>query len=180
MNDENQEFLDENSNEYINEESNNNGSNDQTVADTPDPNQELAELKDRNLRLFAEFENFRKRTIKEKLELSKYANESLLLDMLPVLDDFDRALKQIESSEDKNMLQGVELIHSKLVKTLENKGLKKLEIQPGDDFDLEQQEAITQIETPEEHLKGKIVDVVETGYSLNDKVIRFAKVVVGK
>lgn len=141
---------------------------------------ELAELKDRNLRLFAEFENFRKRTSKERLELYKTANEGLLVDLLPVLDDFERGMNEINKSEDVNLVKGVQLIQEKLVNTLKNKGLDAMEINAGDDFDVEKHEAITQIPAPSDALKGKIVDVVETGYSLNDKVIRYAKVVVGK
>ena len=180
MSQENQEFLDENIENTDNQsketlqEGNVTSEQEKTIAD------ELAEMKDRNLRLFAEFENFRKRTAKEKLELSKYANESLLLDLLPVLDDFERAKVQMENSGDENLINGIELIQNKFTNTLSNKGLKALEVNAGDDFDLEKHEAITQIAAPSEDLVGKVIDVVETGYTLNDKVIRFAKVVVGK
>ena len=180
MSQENQEFLDENIENTDNQskdtlqEGNVTSEQEKTIAD------ELAEMKDRNLRLFAEFENFRKRTAKEKLELSKYANESLLLDLLPVLDDFERAKVQMENSGDENLIKGIELIQNKFTNTLSNKGLKALEVNAGDDFDLEKHEAITQIAAPSEDLVGKVIDVVETGYTLNDKVIRFAKVVVGK
>lgn len=173
MNDENQEFLNEDP-ENIQEESQ---VNEQQEISSED---EIKELKDRNLRLFAEFENFRKRTTKERLEMSKYANENLLQDMLPVLDDFERARKQIESSSDENLIKGIDLIQHKLINTLSTKGLKAMEVNPGDEFDVEKHEAITQLPAPSEDLSGKIIDIIETGYTLNDKVIRFAKVVVGK
>lgn len=138
--------------------------------------QELGEAKDKYLRLYSEFENFRRRTSKEKLELINTANRDLMSDILPVLDDFERALKSTDDTI--AFLEGVRLIHSKLNKSLTNKGLKKMEIEKGDDFDEELHEAITQLPA-EKKLEGKIVDVVEPGYVLGDKVIRFAKVVVG-
>ena len=180
MNEDNQELFNENTDENGNVSNTENLKEEELVSEEKMIADELAELKDRNLRLFAEFENFRKRTAKERLELSKYANESLLMDMLPVLDDFERARKQIENSEDTNMLKGVDLIQTKLINTLNAKGLSKMGVEIGDVFDVEKHEAITQIEAPTEDLKGKIVDIIETGYTLNDKVIRFAKVVVGK
>ncbi|MXV38330.1 nucleotide exchange factor GrpE [Flavobacteriaceae bacterium Ap0902] len=142
---------------------------------------EYADLKDRNLRLFAEFENFKKRSNKEKLDLYKSANESLLVDLLPVLDDFDRGINLLKTEEgESEELRGMELIQHKFLTILEGKGLKAIETEAGDDFDIELHEAITQIPAPSEDLRGKIVDIVETGYMLNDKVIRFTKVVVGK
>lgn len=142
--------------------------------------EELAVEKDKRLRLFAEFENFKKRTTKERLELYKTANESLLLDLLPVLDDFERAMEQIKSSEDENHSKGVELIQNKLINTLKSKGLEAIETNKGDDFDVDFHEAVTQIPASSDDLKGKIIDKIETGYTLNGKVIRFTKVVVGK
>lgn len=142
--------------------------------------EELAVEKDKRLRLFAEFENFKKRTSKERLELYKTANESLLLDLLPVLDDFERAMEQIKSSEDENHSKGVELIQNKLINTLKSKGLEAIETNKGDDFDVDFHEAVTQIPATSEDLKGKVIDKIETGYTLNGKVIRFTKVVVGK
>lgn len=141
--------------------------------------QDLAKEKDKFLRLFAEFENYKKRTSKERLELFKTANQEVLLAMLPVLDDFDRATVEINKSEDENLKKGVELIHEKLKSTLVSKGLEQVEIQAGDAFNADVAEAITQIPAPSDKLKGKIVDVIEKGYKLGDKIIRFPKVVVG-
>lgn len=142
--------------------------------------QELAEQKDKYLRMYSEFENFRRRTAKEKLDMIKTANESMATALLPVLDDFERALKSLENGDNENKGQeGILLIYSKLKKVLEQKGVTVMDINPGDDFDAEFQEAITQIPAPDEKLKGKVVDVVEKGYTLGEKVIRFAKVVIG-
>lgn len=141
--------------------------------------EELAKEKDKFLRLFAEFENFKKRTAKERIELFKTAGQEVLQAMLPVLDDFDRAMTQISKSEDESLVKGVELIHEKLKSTLVSKGLEQVELKQGDDFDADFAEAITQIPAPTEALKGKIVDVVEKGYKLGDKIIRFPKVVIG-
>ncbi|KAF2342321.1 nucleotide exchange factor GrpE [Flavobacterium tistrianum] len=140
---------------------------------------DLAHEKDKFLRLFAEFENYKKRTSKERLELFKTANQEVLLAMLPVLDDFDRATVEINKSEDENLKKGVELIHEKLKSTLVSKGLEQVEIQVGDAFNADIAEAITQIPAPSDKLKGKIVDVIEKGYKLGDKIIRYPKVVVG-
>lgn len=141
--------------------------------------EELANEKDKFLRLFAEFENYKKRTSRERLELFKTANQEVLQALLPVLDDFDRAMVQISKSEDELLLKGVELIHHKLRDTLKAKGLEQVELNAGDAFDADYAEAITQIPAPTEDLKGKIVDVVEKGYKLGDKIIRFPKVVIG-
>lgn len=141
--------------------------------------QDLAKEKDKFLRLFAEFENYKKRTSKERIDLFKTANQEVLLAMLPVLDDFDRAAVEINKSEDENLKKGVELIHEKLKSTLVSKGLEQVEIQAGDAFNADIAEAITQIPAPSDKLKGKIVDVIEKGYKLGDKIIRFPKVVVG-
>lgn len=141
--------------------------------------EQLAKEKDQYLRLFAEFDNFKKRTSRERMDIFKTASKEVITSLLPVLDDFGRAINQIEKSGDDNLLQGVELINNKLVETLRAKGLKEMEVKPGDDFNTDLHEAITQIPAPTEDLKGKIVDVVETGYLLNDVVVRYAKVVVG-
>ncbi|WP_257468260.1 MULTISPECIES: nucleotide exchange factor GrpE [Empedobacter] len=141
--------------------------------------EQLTKEKDQYLRLFAEFDNFKKRTSRERMDIFKTANKEVITSLLPVLDDFGRAINQIEKSGDDNLLQGVELINNKLVETLRAKGLKEMEVKPGDDFNTDLHEAITQIPAPTEDLKGKIVDVVETGYLLNDVVVRYAKVVVG-
>ncbi|WP_025742575.1 nucleotide exchange factor GrpE [Aquimarina pacifica] len=142
--------------------------------------EELGKEKDKFLRLFAEFENYKKRTSKERLELFKTASQDVIQSMLPVLDDFDRAAKEIEKSEDKDLIKGVELIHNKLKETLKGKGLAEVVVSAGDVFNADNHEAITQIPAPSEDLKGKIVDVIEKGYTLGDKVIRFPKVVTGQ
>ncbi len=139
----------------------------------------LSSEKDRYIRLFAEFENYKKRTAKEKMEFFQFANQDLMGSMLGVLDDFERALKELAKSDQKDELQGVELIYQKLKSKLMEKGLKTIEVKQGDVFNVDFHEAITQIPAPSEELKGKIVDVIETGYTLYDKVIRFAKVVTG-
>ena len=136
--------------------------------------------KDRYLRLFAEFENYKKRTGRERIELFKTASQDVMVSLLPVLDDFDRALKEIEKSEDKNLLVGVELISNKLREVLRVKGLESIGTKKGDVFDAEIHEAVTQIPAPEENLKGKVVDVLEKGYTLGEKIIRFPKVVIGQ
>ena len=135
--------------------------------------------KNQFLRLFAEFENYKKRTSKERLELFKTASQELVSALLPVLDDFERALAEIKKSERNDQLQGIELIYNKLFDTLQNQGLTKLEVNEGDGFDAELHEAITQIPAPKEKLKGKVIDVVGTGYKLGEKIIRYPKVVVG-
>ncbi len=142
--------------------------------------EELQKEKDKFLRLFAEFENYKKRTSKERLELFKTASQDVIQSMLPVIDDFDRGLKEIEKSEDKGLIKGVELIYNKLKETLKSKGLSEVEVAAGDAFNADDHEAITQIPAPNEDLKGKIVDVIEKGYKLGDKVIRFPKVVTGQ
>lgn len=142
--------------------------------------EDLSKEKDKFLRLFAEFENFKKRTAKERIDLYKTANQDVLQSMLPVLDDFDRALVEIAKSEDELLLKGVELIHEKLKNTLVSKGLEVVEVRAGDNFNADFAEAITVIPAPSDKLKGKIVDVIEKGYKLGDKIIRFPKVVLGQ
>lgn len=141
--------------------------------------EQLQKEKEQYLRLFAEFDNYKKRTHKERLDIFKTANSEVIIALLPVLDDFERAIKEIKKQEENEHLTGVQLIQNKLSDTLRNKGLKPIEISVGDDFNVDIMEAITQIPAPSEELKGKVVDVIETGYFLNDKVIRYAKVVVG-
>ena len=141
--------------------------------------QDLANEKDKHLRLFAEFENYKRRTSKERIDLFKTANQEVLLAILPVLDDFDRAIIEIKKSEEVVLLKGVELIHDKLKSTLFSKGLEEVTVKAGDLFDADFAEAITQIPAPSPNLKGKIVDVLEKGYKLGDKIIRFPKVVIG-
>lgn len=142
--------------------------------------EEFQREKDRYLRLFAEFENFKKRTARERVDMFKTAGADVIGSLLPVLDDFERALKEIEKSEDDSLHKGVELIHNKLRETLKSKGLYLMDVKPGDAFDADSHEAITQIPAPEDKLKGKIIDVVEKGYTLGDKIIRYPKVVIGQ
>ncbi|KXH81503.1 nucleotide exchange factor GrpE [Chryseobacterium kwangjuense] len=172
----------------INEESINNqeenniqneAASEENVTAKPSAEELLAEEKDRYIRLYAEFENYKKRTAKEKMEFFQYANQDMMISMLGVLDDFERALKEIAKNGNTSDLQGVELIYQKFKNRLTEKGLKPIEVNAGDTFNVDFHEAITQIPAPSEELKGKIVDVIETGYTLSDKVIRFAKVVTG-
>ncbi len=139
---------------------------------------EIGEQKDKFIRLYSEFENFRRRTAKEKLELIQSANENLLRILLPVVDDFERAEKSFKDKNDKD-LEGFFLILGKFKKTLEQAGIKVMDVKPGSEFNADLHEAITQIPVTDDALNGKVVDVVENGYLLNDKVIRHAKVVVG-
>ena len=140
----------------------------------------IEEQKDKYLRLSAEFDNYRKRTLKEKAELIKNGAEKTMIAILPVLDDFERALKNMEVSEEAQaMKEGVELIFSKFQKTLAQEGLQKIETE-GKEFDTDFHEAIALIPAPSEDLKGKILDCVQTGYMLNEKVIRHAKVAVAQ
>lgn len=141
---------------------------------------QLQESKDKYMRLYAEFDNFRRRTNKEKGELIKNAGADLMQTLLPILDDFERANKSMAESKDiEAVKEGLKLVHEKLVKTLEGKGLKVMESSIGKSFDLDLHESITQIPAPNEDMKGKVVDEIEKGYYLNDKILRFAKVVVG-
>ena len=140
---------------------------------------ELEKEKDKFLRLFAEFENYKKRTSRERMELFKTAGQEVISAMLPVLDDFDRAMKELDRSGDEDLLKGVELIHNKFKDTLQGKGLEEIEVSQGDTFDPEVHEAVTQIPAPDKSLKGKVVDVIEKGYKLGDRIIRHPKVVVG-
>ena len=157
-------------------------------ADFSDPKDaEIAELKkqieeqkDKYLRLFADFDNFKKRNAKERLDLIQTAGKDVVLALLPILDDFERAVKAAENATDvATVREGVNLIYNKMLKALEAKGLKPLESK-GTEFNVEHHEAITEIPAPTDDLHGKVIDEVERGYFLNDKLIRFAKVVVGK
>lgn len=140
----------------------------------------IAELNDKYLRLYSEFDNFRKRTARERIDLIGTAASDTIKSFLPVIDDFERAMKSIEQAKDINALnEGVQLIHKRFVETLTHKGLKEMDVMEKT-FDPEFQEAITKIPAPKEELKGKVVDVVEKGYFLHDKVIRYAKVVIGE
>lgn len=140
---------------------------------------ELDEMRDKYLRLHAEFDNFRRRTSKERLELFKTANQELMVALIPVLDDLERAQTAMKDAQDVTAVrEGVELIFNKFLGLLQQKGLKPMEA-VGQPFDAEVHEAITQIPAPNEEMKGKVIDQVEKGYYLNDKVVRFAKVVIG-
>jgi molecular chaperone GrpE len=141
--------------------------------------EQIAELNDKHLRLFAEFENFKKRTAKERIELYKTAGENVLTAIIPILDDFERSIKaKLDSGEEIKEDEGVNLIFNKLKTTLETKGLKEIENPIGLELNTDFHEAITNIPAPNDEMKGKIIDVIEKGYFLNDKVIRYAKVVV--
>lgn len=140
---------------------------------------DLAESKDKFVRLYSEFENFRRRTAKEKIDMIQTANEQLIKSLLPVMDDFERAEKAFQSTSSKEA-EGFLLIYTKFRKTLEQVGVKPMDIGPGAEFDADVHEAITQVPAPDDSLKGKIVEVVEKGFLLNEKVIRYAKVVVGQ
>jgi molecular chaperone GrpE len=150
------------------------------LSDTEHLQEQLNQEKDKFLRLFAEFENYKKRTSRERIELFRTANEELMTVLLPILDDFDRGLAEIKKTKEKELLTGMELINNKFRNSLTQKGLSHIKVEQGEVFDVELHEAITQIPAPNDKLKGKIIDVVEQGYKLGDKVIRYPKVVVGQ
>jgi molecular chaperone GrpE len=153
----------------------------EAVIEEPTPEELLQAEKDKFLRLFAEFENYKKRTTRERIELFKTAGQEVMTSLLPVVDDFERALSHIEENkETEELRKGVLLIYQKLYNTLEQKGLSKVETSAGDIFDAEIHEAITQIPAPSKDLKGKVIDCVEKGYKLGDKIIRYPKVVIGQ
>jgi molecular chaperone GrpE len=148
------------------------------LSETERLQKELGEMKDKYLRIFAEFDNYRKRTIKERQEIIKLAAKDSLGAMLPAVDDFSRAIRLASDSEEK-IPEGIILIYNKLFKALEQQGIKEMET-TGQDFDPELHEALTKIPAPSEELKGKVIDTIEKGYYLNDKIIRYAKVVIGE
>lgn len=175
--------MNEETNEEINEQEANEETQENQESKTEEkeqtPEDKIQELEDRYLRLFSEFENFRKRTAKEKVDLFAGAKADTFKILLPVLDNFDRALKSVgEASDVESIKEGINLIHGQILNSLNGQGLKEMEVQ-GEEFNAEEHEAITNIPAPSEDLKGKVVDVVEKGYKLNDKIIRFPKVVVG-
>ena len=151
-----------------------------SIKQEPTNEELLIQEKDRFLRLFAEFENYKKRTSKERLDLFKTANRELMTVLLPVLDDFDRGLAEIKKENDKELLRGMLLINDKFRKILEQKGLSLMKVKQGDLFDAEIHQAITQITAPKKKLVGKVLETVEQGYMLGDVIIRYPKVVVGK
>ena len=153
----------------------------EVIKEEPTAEELLKAEKDKFLRLFAEFENYKKRTTRERIELFKTAGQEVMTSLLPVVDDFERALSHIEEDKEAEELRkGVLLIYQKFYNTLEQKGLSKIETNQGDVFDAEIHEAITQIPAPSEDLKGKVIDCVEKGYKLGDKIIRYPKVVIGQ
>ena len=141
---------------------------------------DIQKEKEKFLRLFAEFENYKKRTSRERIELFSTASQDVIQALLPVLDDFDRAMVELSKHEESELSKGVELIKNKLNNTLQQKGLSLVEVNKGDDFNADNHEAVTQIPAPTDDLKGKIIDVIEQGYKLGEKVIRFPKVVMGQ
>lgn len=152
----------------------------QTISEEDKLKYEVADLKDKYLRLYSDFENYRKRTAKERLDLISTASEDVIKDLIPVVDNFERAFKAIENEEDATKVrEGNQLIFQILLRVLDSKGLKPMTDLVGKPFDPETQEAITQIPAPTEKMKGKVVDVIEKGYVLGDKVVRYAKVVTG-
>lgn len=169
----------QNQNNNINTQNNIDEQKVQNCSEQLDLHTQLEQEKDKFLRLYADFDNYKKRNNKEKLDLIKYGNSEILSVLIPVIDDFERAIKNIQKHNESNILSGVQLIQNKFLNILKEKGLKKIEIQIGDPFNSDNHEAISQIPAPNESLKNKILDVIETGYMLHDKVIRFAKVVVG-
>ena len=140
----------------------------------------VKEEKDKFLRLFAEFENYKKRTSKERLELYKTASQELMTALLPVIDDMDRASLEFGKSKEKGLVEGFSLIKNKTSEILKSQGLIIIEVKKGDEFDAEIHEAITQIPAQEKKMKGKVIDIIEFGYKLGEKIIRYPKVVVGK
>jgi len=141
--------------------------------------QAVASEQDKFLRLFAEFENYKKRTSKERMDLFKTANQEVIVAMLPVVDDFERAMKELSKDKDSELYKGVSLIQNKFIGVLKNKGLEEVVVSAGDTFDSEMHDAITQIPAPDKKMKGKVIDVIEKGFQLGDKIIRHPKVVVG-
>ena len=141
---------------------------------------ELQLEKEKYLRLFAEFENYKKRTARERIELFSTASEEVMTSLLPILDDFDRSSAEIEKNKDDEIFKGIILIQNKFTDALKSKGLSLIEVKEGDEFSADDHEAVTQIEAPSAKLKGKIIDVIENGYKLGDKIIRYPKVVIGK
>lgn len=154
---------------------------DKVSSELDEAKKKCAELNDSYLRLMAEYDNYRKRTLREKADLIKNGGEKAITGLLPVVDDFERALKNISSTQDvQACAEGVELIYSKFLTYLSQQGVKPIDASAGKDFDTEEFEAIATVPAPSEDMKGKVLDCVQTGYTLNDKVIRHAKVVVGE
>ena len=167
--------------DHVEENSVNTDNQETTIDPVLKLEEDVKDLKDQNLRLYAEFENFRRRSAKERLELMESANKDTLAALLTILDDFDRALKNTEETEENiPVLEGMKLIQHKLTDTLKNKGLIAMESSIGKAFNVEEMEAITQIPAPTPDMAGKVIDEVEKGYKIGEKVLRYSKVVVGK
>lgn len=179
LQDENQVAEDNGHDDQEDAEETNAQTKDSAISEEEKLKAEVAEWQNKHLRLYAEFDNFKRRTSKERLELLQIAGKDVIVDLLPVLDDFERAQKSMETATDiEAVKEGVKLVHHKLKNTLANKGLKEMDAK-GKDFDADVHEGITNIPAPSSDLKGKVVDELEKGYYLNDKVIRFAKVIIG-
>ena len=161
------------------EKESNNESHENQIEDLKLEDQ-LKEEKDKFLRLFAEFENYKRRTAKERIELFSTASEEVMISLLPILDDFDRASVEIEKDLENETLKGVLLIKNKLFDSLKSKGLSLVDVKKGDEFNADDHEAVTQIPAPSKDMVGKIIDIIEKGYKLGEKVIRYPKVVIGK
>lgn len=179
-----QNIQDEIDNENIQAQNDEDKSEEGKESNDNNKDEKIAELEDKYLRLYSEFDNYKRRTAKERLELIGSAGSDLIKDLLPVIDDFERGLKAIEDDQniEKNILsltEGMQLVYTKMINILKSKGLETLNAQ-GLEFDSEFHEAITKIPAPTEDLKGKVVDVIEKGYQMNDKILRFAKVVIGE
>jgi len=180
-----QEKVDVNTNKQV-EQTTNEATQEEKIEDTS-PEQKIEELnlqleeqKNKYLRLFADFDNYKKRTAKERLDLLNTAGKDIMRSIIPTLDDLDRALQSTETVSDvSSVIEGFELVRNKMFATLSQKGLKTMESK-GENFNPDKHEALTKIPAPSEDLKGKVVDVIEKGYTLNDKIIRYAKVVVGE
>lgn len=170
-----------NNEEALNQEANNEETNaTEASAAAPTAEELLAQEKDKYMRLMADFENFRRQQRNMQIDLIKTASKDLMIELLSVVDDFERAMQTMETASDLNAVkEGVQLIHQRLYRTLEQKGLKEMEAK-NTAFDADKHEALTEIPAPSEEQKGQVMDVIQKGYYLNDKIIRFAKVVVGK
>ncbi|WP_185877945.1 nucleotide exchange factor GrpE [Blattabacterium cuenoti] len=172
-----------NLNSRLNKKNNENGIKEKKILEENKILEEkLEKEKDKFLRLFAEFENYKKRIQKEKLDVFSIIHEKIIIDLIPILDDFKRGMKELKKYNEKeeSIMKGILLIQDKFIKILKEKGLNKIKIKKGDEFNTDFHEAITQIPAIKENLKGKIIDIIEDGYILKDKVIRHAKVITGK
>ncbi len=168
----------ENVNENVNEEQDTSA---EKASEENDLQMQIDQLNDKHIRLVAEFENYKRRTSKERIELFSSANKELMTALLPILDDFERAFKNTEETEaNTEAIKGFRLIYSKMMETMKQKGLKPMDDCTGEPFDMDNMEAITKVPAPDKSLKGKVIDQIERGYKLGDKVVRYARVVVGE